>query len=104
MVDKEYLVEVTLLSFNDKGEQEKSTLKTWANNVAGAIYNMIQLEIVHNIHSIEEVDAETVWDFEDSKLELEVIREMIARRGTGIIKNLEKVDDYGNYIGKLGDD
>ena len=104
MVDKEYLVEVTLLSFNDKGEQEKSTLKTWANNVAGAIYNMIQLESVYNIHSIEEVDADTVWDFNDSDLQLEVIREMIATKGTGIIKNLDKVDDYGNYIGKLGDD
>ena len=104
MVDKEYLVEVTLLSFNEKGEQEKSQLKTWANNVAGAIYNMIQLESVYNIHSIEEVDADTVWDFNDSDLQLEVIREMIATKGTGIIKNLDKVDDYGNYIGKLGDD
>jgi len=102
MVDKEYLVEVTLQSYDE--EEEKSQLKTWANNVAGAIYNMIQLESVYNIHSIEEVDADTVWDFNDSDLQLEVIREMIATKGTGIIKNLDKVDDYGNYIGKLGDD
>ena len=33
MVDKEYLVEVTLQSSNDK--EETSQLKTWANNVAG---------------------------------------------------------------------
>ena len=102
MVDKEYLVEVTLQSYDE--EEEKSQLKTWASNVAGAIYNMIQLESVYNIHSIEEVDADTVWDFNDSDLQLEVIREMIATKGTGIIKNLDKVDDYGNYIGKLGDD
>ena len=102
MVDKEYLVEVTLQSYDE--EEEKSQLKTWANNVAGAIYNRIQLESVYNIHSIEEVDADTVWDFNDSDLQLEVIREMIATKGTGIIKNLDKVDDYGNYIGKLGDD
>ena len=102
MVDKEYLVEVTLQSYDE--EEEKSQLKTWANNVAGAIYNMIQLESVYNIHRIEEVDADTVWDFNDSDLQLEVIREMIATKGTGIIKNLDKVDDYGNYIGKLGDD
>ena len=102
MVDKEYLVEVTLQSYDE--EEEKSQLKTWANNVAGAIYNMIQLESVYNIHSIEEVDADTVWDFNDSDIQLEVIREMIATKGTGIIKNLDKVDDYGNYIGKLGDD
>ena len=102
MVDKEYLVEVTLQSYDE--EEEKSQLKTWASNVAGAIYNMIQLESVYNIHSIEEVDADTVWDFNDSDLQLEVIREMIDTKGTGIIKNLDKIDDYGNYIGKLGDD
>ena len=55
MVDKEYLVEVTLQSSNDK--EETSQLKTWANNVAGAIANMINLAGVQNIHSIEEVDG-----------------------------------------------
>ena len=102
MVDKEYLVEVTLQSSNDK--EETSQLKTWANNVAGAIAKMINLAGVQNIHSIEEVDGNVVWDFDDSKLEVEIIRQLIANRDSSIIKDLDKVDDHGNYIGKLGDD
>jgi len=29
---------------------------------------------------------------------------LIANRDSSIIKDLDKVDDHGNYIGKLGDD
>lgn len=64
---KTYLMEV-----NNAGE--RTVLKTFANSVAFAIDNMVLLETVEDIFSIEDVETKRVWDFNGDFKQLKDMR------------------------------
>ena len=53
---KTYLMEVS-------NAGERTVLKTFANSVSFAIDNMVLLETVEDLFSIEDFETKEVWDF-----------------------------------------
>lgn len=60
------------MEVNNAGE--RTVLKTFANSVAFAIDNMVLLETVEDIFSIEDVETKRVWDFNGDFKQLKDMR------------------------------